>query len=80
MVGKATIAVICLVFGLPVVFGILLIICSFVAFSASVIQYGVDQLVHDVHSEDITLYICWYVWTVYLAEDRSFCGLALAYL
>ena len=67
-VGKATITVICLIFGLPILFGILLIICSFVAFSASVIQYGVDQLVHDVHSEDITLYICWYVWTVYLAE------------
>ena len=70
MVGKATIAVICLVFGLPIVFGILLIICSFIAFSANVIQYGIDQLVHDDHSEDITctLYICWYVWTVYLAE------------
>ena len=53
------------VIGIPVVLGILLIVCSLAAFSANVIQYGIDQL---RESKDIGLYIFWYVWTVYLAK------------
>ena len=60
-----TIIVLCLVFGLPIFFGILLIICSLVTFNANVIQFGLDQL-HDAPTEDSILYIHWYVWTSYL--------------
>ena len=65
---KVTIIAISLVFGIPIILGFLLASCSLVAISANVIQYGIDQLMHDFHSEDIGLYICWYVWTTYLAE------------
>ena len=60
-----TIIVLCLVFGLPIFFGILLIVCSLVTFNANVIQFGLDQL-HDAPTEDSILYIHWYVWTSYL--------------
>ena len=52
------------VFGLPFVFGVILLFCSLVAFNANVIQYGMDQL-HDASTDDSTLYIHWYVWTIY---------------
>ena len=57
-----TIAVLCVVFGLPVVCGVVLFLSSIVAFSANVIQFGFDQL-HDAPAESSTLYIHWYVWT-----------------
>ena len=57
-----TIAVLCLVFGLPVLCGVVLFFSSTVAFSANVIQFGFDQL-HDSPAESSTLYIHWYVWT-----------------
>ena len=52
------------VFGFPAVFGVILLFCSLVAFSANVIQYGMDQL-HDTPTDDSILYIHWYVWTIY---------------
>ena len=57
-----TIAVLSIVFGLPVVCGAVLFLSSTVAFSANVIQFGFDQL-HDAPAETSTLYIHWYVWT-----------------
>ena len=60
-----TVVVLYLIFGLPIVFGILLIVCSLVAFNANVIQFGLDQL-HDAPTEDSILYIHWYVWTSYV--------------
>ena len=45
--------------------GITLTLCSLITFSANVIQYGMDQL-HDAPSDDLTLYIHWYVWTSYM--------------
>ena len=57
-----TIAVLCLLFGLPVICGVVLFFSSTVAFSANVIQFGFDQL-HDSPAESSTLYIHWYVWT-----------------
>ena len=61
----ATTVVVCTLFGLPIFFGAILLLCSLVAFSANVIQYGMDQL-HDAPADDSVLYIHWYVWTVYL--------------
>ena len=57
-----TIAVLCIVFGVPVLLGAILFICSIVAFNANVIQFGTDQL-HDSSAESLILYIHWYVWT-----------------
>ena len=58
------IAVLCLVFGVPGLCGLMLCFSSIVAFSANVIQFGFDQL-HDSPAESswTTLYIHWYVWT-----------------
>ena len=60
-----TLVVLGLVFGLAAFFGPLLLLCSLVAFSANVIQYGMDQL-HDTPSEDSVLYMHWYLWTSYV--------------
>ena len=57
-----TVAVVCVVFGLPAICGVVLFFCSIVVFSANVIQFGFDQL-HDSPAESSTLYIHWYVWT-----------------
>ena len=54
--------VLCAVFGLPVLSGLILLFCSITAFSANVIQFGLDQL-HDAPAESLKLYIHWYVWT-----------------
>ena len=52
--------------GLPILgLGIFVILFSLISFSANVIQYGIDQL-RDSSSEDLVLYIHWYVWTTYL--------------
>ena len=58
------ITVICVLFGIPLFFGVILILCSLVTFSANVIQYGMDQL-HDAPTDDSVLYIHWYVWTIF---------------
>ena len=50
---------------IPFILGIVVIICGFVAFSANVIQFGLDQL-HDAPTDDSVLYVHWYVWTNYL--------------
>ena len=42
----------------------LLFLASLIAFSANIIQYGIDQL-RDLPSEQSVLYIHWYVWTAY---------------
>ena len=57
-----TTVVLCLVFGSAIVFGILLIFSSLAAFNANVIQFGLDQL-HDAPTEDLILFIHWFVWT-----------------
>ena len=57
----------CLVFGISVFSGLLLIFCSLIAFSANVIQYGMDQL-HDAPTDDSVLYIHRYVWTIFLGS------------
>ena len=36
--------ILCVVFGLPILFGLVLTFCSLVAFNANVIQFGTDQL------------------------------------
>ena len=55
-----TTSMLCIVFGLRVFLGLMLLLCSIVAFSASVIQFGLDQL-HDAPAESLSLYIHWYV-------------------
>ena len=57
-----TVAVLCVVLGLPVLSGVVLFLCSIIAFNANVIQFGLDQL-HDAPAESLKLYIHWYVWT-----------------
>ena len=59
----STSIVIGIVFGIPILFGVILLLCSLVAFSANVIQFGMDQL-HDAPADDSVLYIHWYVWTL----------------
>ena len=59
--------VLCVVFGLPVLFALMLTLCSLVAFNANVIQFGTDQLhMHDASTDEFVLYIHWYVWTFYV--------------
>ena len=62
----STIVILCTIFGIPILFGGILILCSLVAFSANVIQYGIDHL-RDAPADDSVLYIHWYVWSVYLS-------------
>ena len=57
-----TVAVLSIIFGIPVLLGIILLLCSTIAFNANVIQFGIDQL-HDAPAEYSLLYIHWYVWT-----------------
>ena len=64
----ASIIVLCLFFGLPILLGILLIILSLIAFSANVIQYGIDQLEYDDRGGNFVQYIYWYVWTCYMGQ------------
>ena len=57
--------ILCVVFGLPILFGLVLTCCSLVVFNANVIQFGTDQLhMHDAPSNEFVLYIHWYVWTI----------------
>ena len=46
--------------------GLLFIIAGYIAFSANVIQYGIDQI-HDAPTDDSVLYIHWFAWTTYFA-------------
>ena len=50
---------------------VFLLISSFVAFSANVIQFGLDQL-HDAPTDDSVLYIHWYIWTLYTGTTVIF--------
>jgi hypothetical protein len=57
--------ILCIVFGLPVLFGLVLFCCSLIAFNANVIQFGTDQLhMHDASTDEYVLYIHWYLWTI----------------
>lgn len=56
-VQTITIIVLCIVFGLVIFFGAILLLCSLVAFSANVIQFGIDQL-HDAPTDDSVLLVC----------------------
>ena len=60
-----TIVTLSIIFGIPFILGIVLCFFSLVAFSANVIQFGLDQL-HDAPTEDSVLYIHWYVWTCFV--------------
>ena len=61
-IGIIVLSVFCAVFGVPLFLGIMFLLCSTTAFSANVIQFGIDQL-HDAPANTLTLYIHWYVWT-----------------
>ena len=61
-VQTVIVVIVSVVFGLPVLSGTILLICSQVAFSANVIQFGIDQL-RDAPTDYSVLYIYWYVWT-----------------
>ena len=63
-VQKVMLAVVCVVFGLPIFIVLLLMLSGFIAFNANAIQYGMDQL-HDAPTEDSVLYFHWFVWTSY---------------
>ena len=56
-----TTIVLCLVFGLPILSGIMLILCSLIAFNANVIQYGMDHLC-DAPTDKFVLCIHWYIY------------------
>ena len=47
--------------------GLLFLICSVVAFSASLFQFGLDQL-HDLPAEDQVIFIQWLVWLDYTSN------------
>ena len=57
-------SLIVLILYIMVGFGGILFLSGLIAFSANSIQFGTDQL-HDAPTEDIILYIHWYVWTCY---------------
>ena len=61
------IVILCIVFGIPALFGIFLCFSSLIAFSANVIQFGLDQL-HDAPTDHSVLYVHWYVWTSFLGK------------
>ena len=61
------IVILTVVFGIPVLFGIFLFFSSLIAFSANVIQFGLDQL-HDAPTDHSVLYVHWYVWTTFLGK------------
>jgi peptide/histidine transporter 3/4 len=60
--------VLCLFFGIPILFGFILITLSLIAFSANVIQYGIDQLEYDDRGGNFIQYVYWYVWTCYMGQ------------
>ena len=62
-----TVVVLSIVFGTPLFFGVILFLSSLTAFSANVIQFGMDQL-HDAPTDHSVLYVHWYVWTTFLGE------------
>ena len=45
--------------------GLLLLLCSSIAFGANIIQFGLDQL-HDSPAEDQIIFIQWYIWIHYM--------------
>ena len=45
-------------------FGRIIFPCSYIAFTANVIQFGMDQLrMQDTHKEGPVLFVHWYIWT-----------------
>ena len=61
--------------GVPTVIGVFLFVSSIAAFSANVIQFGLDQL-HDSPTEHLVFYIHWYVilshiGTIFLKSSTS---------
>ena len=67
-------------FGLPIFTGIMLLLSSYLSFSANVIQFGMDQL-HDSPSEDSVLFIHWFVFTSHLgAAINKFVVISIAYV
>ena len=52
-------------FGPPTIFGMMMLLSSYISFSANIIQFGMDQLC-DSPSEDSVLFIHWFVFTLHL--------------
>ena len=57
-----TITLVAVGVGLPTVSAALLLLTSYVGFSANIIQFGMDQLL-DSPSEDLSIFIHWFVFT-----------------
>ena len=58
----ATIILVAIGVGLPTLSAALLLLISYVGFSANIIQFGMDQLL-DSPSEDLAIFIHWFVFT-----------------
>ena len=66
-------------FGPPVVLGLILSLSSSIAFSANIVQLGMDQL-HDSPSEDSVLFIHWFAFTSHLgAAINKFAVIIIVY-
>jgi peptide/histidine transporter 3/4 len=66
-------------FGPPVILGIILSLSSSIAFSANVVQFGMDQL-HDCPSEDSVLFIHWFAFTSHVgAAINKFAVIIIVY-
>ena len=50
--------------------GLLILLCSVIAFSANIIQFGLDQL-HDSPAEDQIIFIQWYMWIHYTVKKKA---------
>ena len=58
--------------------GLLLLVCSAVAFSANIIQFGLDQL-YDSPAEDQIIFIHWYIWIICTTELLSHLLIEICY-
>ena len=62
---KATVILLVAGFGPPAVLGMITLLCSYTAFSANILQFGMDQL-YDSSTEDHVMFIHWFVFTSFL--------------
>ena len=77
---KATFILFVVGFGPPAVLGMITLLCSYTAFSANVLQFGMDQL-YDSSTEDHVIFIHWFVFTSYfgLAINKVVLTAVIAY-
>ena len=59
---RATNIILAVGFGPPVVLGMIILLCSYTAVSANILQFGMDQL-YDSSTEDHVIFIHWFVFT-----------------